>query len=715
VTPPSSPEAPRRLGLPDPTARWALAAAVITWIGVAAGMAGGGRVVGAAVAAGVAAAILRTRWSTVALAAALALGATAGWSHDRSVEAVLDTAIEPGPARLVVGASTDPATEQHGDWMLATPQQRWSEERWVTWTAPPLLVSADQLPELAVGETALVGGEVVGGPGMARGQAYAARVRAHQVERLAAAGNPLLRAGNAVRERVSARLAAFDDPSAALLAGFLIGDTTRLPDSDEEALRRAGLSHFVAVSGSNVALFMAVWWVVVAPLSFGVGTRVVTGVLGLALFVTVTRWEPSVMRAAGMAAVMLVGRAVGFAISGWTALGLAVAAALLVSPVLSADLGFQLSVAATVGILIGTGMFSGVRPRWVATALGVTVAAQVAVTPILLGAVGSVPLASPVTNLIAAPLVAGATVLGGAGVVAGVQPLLHMGMTARAATTLPQLDPSGAAAAGMLALLAIRRSWRPLVAVAGATALVVAVGVPARQPDPPAAVFLDVGQGDATLLVGEEGGVVLIDGGPDPGVIMGRLAEHGIRRIDLVVLSHPHDDHGAGLVAVLARLPVGELWHPGFPDGGATFDELVDTADERRVEVSVPAVGHEIDVGGVGLEVLGPLRRYASPNDHSLVVRARLGTLDLLLSGDVEMTAQRELGPIEADVLKVAHHGAATSDLDWLEGSDASLAVISVGPNDFGHPSPDVVAALEASGARVARTDRDGDVIVRPP
>jgi competence protein ComEC len=160
---------------------------------------------------------------------------------------------------------------------------------------------------------------------------------------------------------------------------------------------------------------------------------------------------------------------------------------------------------------------------------------------------------------------------------------------------------------------------------------------------------------------------------------------------------------------------VGELWHPGFPDGGATFDELVDTADEQGVEVSVPPVGHEIDVGGVGLEVLGPLRRYASPNDHSLVVTARLGELDVLLSGDVEMTAQRELGPIEADVLKVAHHGAATSDLDWLEGSDASLAVISVGPNDFGHPSPDVVAALEASGARVARTDRDGDVIVRPP
>jgi competence protein ComEC len=97
------------------------------------------------------------------------------------------------------------------------------------------------------------------------------------------------------------------------------------------------------------------------------------------------------------------------------------------------------------------------------------------------------------------------------------------------------------------------------------------------------------------------------------------------------------------------------------------------------------------------------------------VLGARLGELDLLLSGDVEATAQQELGPIETDVLKVAHHGAATSDIDWIEGTGANLAVISVGSNDFGHPSPEVLAALEASGARVVRTDRDGDIVVRPP
>ena len=187
------------------------------------------------------------------------------------------------------------------------------------------------------------------------------------------------------------------------------------------------------------------------------------------------------------------------------------------------------------------------------------------------------------------------------------------------------------------------------------------------------------------LLLGEDGGVVLVDGGPDPGVVLSRLAEYGIRRIDLVVLSHPHEDHAAGLVAVVERLPVSELWHPGFPDGGATFDFLADAAAERGVEVSVPALGHEVDVGGVGLEVLGPLRRYASPNDHSLVLGARLG--DSICSCPVTSRDRSAgLGPIETDVLKVAHHGAATSDIDWIEGTGANLAVISVGSNDFRAP-----------------------------
>ena len=135
-------------------------------------------------------------------------------------------------------------------------------------------------------------------------------------------------------------------------------------------------------------------------------------------------------------------------------------------------------------------------------------------------------------------------------------------------------------------------------------------------------------------------------------------------------------------------------------------------AGSRGVAVERPSAGWSADIGSIHIEVLGPVRRYASPNDQSLVLLATVNGRTVLLPGDIEVIAQQELGPVAADVLKVPHQGAATSDLEWLLASRAEIAVISVGPNTFGHPSEDVVATLEGAGIDVLRTDRDGDVIL---
>jgi competence protein ComEC len=126
-----------------------------------------------------------------------------------------------------------------------------------------------------------------------------------------------------------------------------------------------------------------------------------------------------------------------------------------------------------------------------------------------------------------------------------------------------------------------------------------------------------------------------------------------------------------------------------------------------------PPVGEKVMLGDLAIEVLGPLRRYASPNDQSIVLGVTGPTgRTLLLTGDIETFAQADLRGVTADILKVPHQGGATSNLEWLEEVDAGLAVISVGPNDFGHPSDEVIAVLEASGAEVRRTDIDGDIVV---
>jgi competence protein ComEC len=166
------------------------------------------------------------------------------------------------------------------------------------------------------------------------------------------------------------------------------------------------------------------------------------------------------------------------------------------------------------------------------------------------------------------------------------------------------------------------------------------------------------------------------------------------------------------MVAALESVPVARLWHSGFADGGPVFAELVDIAAARGIEVEVPEEGWTAEVGSIHLEVLGPIRRYASPNDQSLVLLATVQDRTVLLPGDIEVIAQQELGTVRADVLKVPHQGAATSDLGWLQAVQATTAVVSVGPNTFGHPSADVVAALVETGAQVLRTDQEGDVII---
>ncbi len=128
--------------------------------------------------------------------------------------------------------------------------------------------------------------------------------------------------------------------------------------------------------------------------------------------------------------------------------------------------------------------------------------------------------------------------------------------------------------------------------------------------------------------------------------------------------------------------------------------------------VVAPVKGDRFRLGQLTIVVEGPVRKYASSNDESIVLSVTDGSRSMLLAGDIEGYAQADLAHLRADVLKVPHHGAATSRPEWLEGIGADLAVISVGDNDFGHPVGWVISTLEESGSTVARTDVSGDVVV---
>jgi competence protein ComEC len=236
--------------------------------------------------------------------------------------------------------------------------------------------------------------------------------------------------------------------------------------------------------------------------------------------------------------------------------------------------------------------------------------------------------------------------------------------------------------------------------------------------------FLDVGQGDAALVTAPDGATVLIDGGPDPEEVATDLAALGVKRLDMVVATHPHLDHFTGLPAVLARFPTDLLLDSGCDTADShslQYRAFLTAVHQEHVPERHPTRGDVFHVGELRLHVLSPDRCWSDTNsdanNDSIVLLVTDGDARVLFSNEPEASAQQVLLddhlPIQAAVLNVPHHGAGTSIAPFLDAVHATVAVVSVGPNTYGHPVPWVLRELRRTGARVFRTDRSGDVTIR--
>lgn len=539
-----------------------------------------------------------------------------------------------------------------------------------------------------------------------------------------------------------------------LVPSLVVGDDSGLDPSLADDFRTTGLTHLLAVSGTNLTLLVG--FVLIIGRWCGLRGRwmYAAAALGIVGFVLIARTEPSVVRAAAMGTVALVGMGSNGRERGTRCLGAAVFALLLIDPGLAVTAGFALSVLATAGILFLAPLWRDAMcrwlPRWVAEAVSVPLAAQVACTPVVTAISGKISLVAVLANLLAAPAVAPATVLGLAGGLAGLvwSPLGEL-VAAPAAwsvswiVVVAQRGASLPTAAvewgtGPVAILAVTVLCVVLVAVApwllrspvtgiGCSVLLV-VTVLTRPPTlgwPPddwVLAMCDVGQGDGLVLNAGPGVGVVVDVGPDPELIDGCLDRLGITRVPLVVITHFHADHADGLPGVLEGRATGEVAVTSMvdpPEGAAA----VSRAAPSPPVVAVHGVTRQ--VGDVTVQTLWPLPGAPTAgvgdgsfaNDASVVLLAEVQGVRILLTGDIEPPAQlalrRTVPDLQVDVLKVPHHGSRQQDLDFLTGLQARLALISVGAdNDYGHPSPDLMSVLTATGAEVRRTDLDGDVLV---
>jgi len=587
-----------------------------------------------------------------------------------------------------------------------------------------------------------------------RHRGFAGAFSASQIRFRGPPTNPLLRAADAVRGALRSSLRrVFPPREAGLLMGLTLGDTSRLDPRVAETFRATGLTHLLAVSGENVAMFLAPILALVAATGAGRRTRFAVGLLAVGFFVLLTRAEPSVLRAAAMATLTMLGIFLGRPRSPPALMGGAVLALLAMNPTLVYAVGFQMSVAATAGMAVLAGPIAdrlASLPRSLALATGTTLAAQAGVTPVLLYYFGAVPTVTIAANLLAFPAVGPGMILGLVGAAVGLVwaplgvlvarlALVPLGYLEALAERLARAPlPTITSATGRGAQLAVAfaavagagwwlRSGRGLSRrgmVAVGVALPVLVWSSALGAGPPRALtvtFFSVGQGDAALIRSPGGAAILIDGGPDPSQVATKLAALGVHRLDLMVATHPHADHVAGLPAVLARIPVGLVIDPGCPGDSPFYAEFLRAVRASGDPFQHPHPGDVLTVADVRVDVLGPEHCWvgssSDPNNDSLVLLVTDGGASVMFAGDAEQQAQTEVlrdeaGHLHALVLKVPHHGGATSLDQFFRAVGARMAVVSVGPNRYGHPVPAVLAELAADGMRVYRTDRAGDVTV---
>jgi competence protein ComEC len=557
---------------------------------------------------------------------------------------------------------------------------------------------------------------------------------------------------------------------AALMRGMVLGQDEAIDPLTRDDWRDAGLAHLLAVSGQNVMLLCALALPLLGLAGAAPPTRVAVLLALIAVYVPLAGAGPSLQRAAVMGAAGLVALSLSRPASASYGLLVAATATLAANPRVADDAGWQLSFAAVAGIIAARPF----APRGaIAGALWLTAVASVATTPLLAVHFEAVPLASIPANLAALPAVApvmwagmldaaigqlavfgppGEAVAGAAAAAMGVlsAPLLgwlefvaaRFAELPHAVATVSLPGPLGALAAYSVlvcaALVGVRIARRTApyadearararvlsrrALVACALALLAAAVVTAGPVVSPAAPkrltvsFLDVGQGDATLIQHPDGSAVLFDGGPAEARVARLLRQAGVDRLSAVVATHASADHHGGLAEVLERFPVDLLVDGGDGTDDPEFRHVLATARARGVAIQAARAGQRLRAGGLAISVLSPAPRPPGPapedpNPRALVAIVSSGGFDLMLSADAESPTLQGLHLPDVDAIKVPHHGSADPGLaDVLRTLRPEVAVIEVGENSYGHPHPDTLRALEAAVPHVRRTDRDGTV-----
>ena len=540
-----------------------------------------------------------------------------------------------------------------------------------------------------------------------------------------------------------------DGDAGALIPGMVLGDTSKQSAQFKESMKRSGLTHLVAVSGANFAIVSGfVLWLmqfVVRKLRFKLG---VTALILIA-FIALVRPSPSVLRAAAMAAVLLLAQGSGRARDSLPALGFAIGAVVIADPWQSRDAGFGLSVMATGGLLLFApkiiSYLSRFVPKIFAEALAPPIAATLFCSPILVALSGYISPISVIANLLAAPAVAPITILGFiAALLTPFAPFIShilifiirfpaafIGVVAQRASHFPVLSLGNGMQGSIRILLiiaivlSIRLFLQPIFRKVIALILILLLLATWIHRFPSGdwqVAQCDVGQGDSLVLNLGSHRAIVIDTGPDSSAEDRCLRQLGIQEISLLVLTHFHADHVEGLQGAMDGRKIDQVWV------STNSQPLLESKRVSELIGDIPKISvhqgmRSMIQGGISISILWPeitMRTFDSmPGDGSAINNSSIALLietpdyTLFAGGDIEPAVQVQVAPLlhHVDIYKVSHHGSKYQDETLMKILKPQIAIISVGAgNTYGHPALSTIAALRQGGARVVRTDRDGAI-----
>jgi competence protein ComEC len=579
------------------------------------------------------------------------------------------------------------------------------------------------------------------------------------------------------RSRLVEHVGRWGPQSAAIAAAILIGDRSGLSDDDQRRLQEAGTYHVIAISGGNIAILTALLLLAMRVARIPPRTSAALTIVVLLFYGELTGGGASVSRAVTAAAVYLAGRILDHRGPALNALAMAAVAGVALSPLALFDAGFVLSFGATLGILLAAPRlmpaFARERPRparrhapaTVGVALAAlfvaTVSAELALAPVSAAVFSRITFAGLVLNFCAIPLmtiVQGASMLtlaaapvadhaaSAAGYVTHVA-AVWLVRSARLVDFAPWLSREVPPPSWMLVavyyfccavcLASSRFVHAGIAGIAVCAAIMLAGpaaftrdGVPPAAPGSLRVVFLDVGQGDATMVQAPDGRTLLVDTGGLPGsafdvgerIVAPSVRAFGVRKLDALVITHGDPDHLGGAPATLRRFGPDEVWEGVPVPPHLKLRELAAAADAARIAWRTVQAGDRERDGPLEIRVLHPplpdWERQRVRNDDSIVLELRMGDVSIVLPGDIGAEGERAVAPALAlgpiAIVKAPHHGSASSStVPFVQAAHPSAVVFSAGRgNRFGHPAPAVVDRYRGAGAVMFRTDEDGAVVL---